>query len=369
MQKPKTFIILSPGFPKDESDSTCLPAQQAFVLALKNNFPSIKVIVISFQYPHRSAHYTWKGVEVVSLNGRGRAKFFRLMVWIRVWLTLKRINRETDIAGMLSLWVGECALVGKYFSGKYNLKHKIWILGQDAKSENNYVQRIKPLDTELIAMSEFLQQSFLRNHNVKPNYIIENAIDIDLYNISEGSRNIDILGVGSLIPLKQYDLFIRIVQKVNEAIKVQSVICGKGPEENNLRTLIGELALNNVIELKGEQQHPEVLKLMQTGKIFLHTSSYEGFSSVCLEALYSGAHVISFCRPFTTAVEHWHFVDTEAEMIEKVLEILKDPATEYSPVLLFYVRDSVREMMRLYDIYSEPEIISSNFEAMDLNEM
>jgi len=242
--------------------------------------------------------------------------------------------------------------VGKKFSGKYNLKHKIWILGQDAKSENNYVQRIKPGGDELIAMSEFLQQSFLQNHNIKPKYIIENAIDIDLYNISEGSRTIDILGVGSLIPLKQYDLFIRIVQKVNEKINVGSIICGKGPEESNLQALILEQGLSKIIELKGEQQHSEVLKLMQASKIFLHTSSYEGFSSVCLEALYSGAHVISFCRPFTTVVEHWHFVDTENEMIQKVIEILKDPATEYSPVLLFYVRDSVREMMRLFEIES-----------------
>ena len=353
MQKPKSFIILSPGFPKDESDSTCLPAQQAFVLTLKNNYPSIKVIVISFQYPHRSARYTWKGIEVISLNGRGRAQFFRVILWMKVWLTLKRLNRETEITGLLSLWVGECALVGKYFSGKYSLKHKIWILGQDAKSDNNYVQRIKPVENELVAMSEFLQQSFLQNHGIKPGYIIENAIDIDLYNIAEGNRNIDILGVGSLIPLKQYDLFIRIIQKVNEAVKVRSVICGKGPEENNLRELIKEQGLNKVIELKGEQQHSDVLKLMQASRIFLHTSSYEGFSSVCLEALYSGAHVISFCRPFTTAVEHWHFVDTETEMIQKLLEILKDPATEYSPVLLFYVRDSVREMMRLYDIHSD----------------
>jgi glycosyltransferase involved in cell wall biosynthesis len=297
MQKPRSFIILSPGFPKDESDSTCLPAQQAFVLALKNNYPSIKVIVISFQYPHRSARYTWNGVEVISLNGRGRAQFFRLILWMKVWLTLKRINRETEITGLLSLWVGECALVGKYFSGKYSLKHKIWILGQDAKSDNNYVQRIRPVENELVAMSEFLQQTFLQNHGIKPMYIIENAIDIDLYNIAEGNRNIDILGVGSLIPLKQYELFIRVVEKVNETVKVKSVICGKGPEESKLRTLIQEQDLNKVIELKGEQQHSEVLKLMQASRIFLHTSSYEGFSSVCLEALYSGAHVISFCRP------------------------------------------------------------------------
>ena len=36
----KTLIILSPGFAKDEADTTCLPAQQVFIKALNKNFPS-----------------------------------------------------------------------------------------------------------------------------------------------------------------------------------------------------------------------------------------------------------------------------------------------------------------------------------------
>src|SRR6476659_7672411 len=104
MQKSKVFIILSTGFPRDEADNTCLPAQQAFVLALKNDFPSIKIIVISFQYPYSSARYTWKGIDVIPFNGRGRAKFFRMFLWMRVWRTLKRIKKGHELLGILSLW-------------------------------------------------------------------------------------------------------------------------------------------------------------------------------------------------------------------------------------------------------------------------
>jgi hypothetical protein len=32
----KTFVILSPGFPENEADSTCLPLQQSFIRSLKD---------------------------------------------------------------------------------------------------------------------------------------------------------------------------------------------------------------------------------------------------------------------------------------------------------------------------------------------
>ena len=37
----------------------------------------------------------------------------------------------------------------------------------------------------------------------------------------------------------------------------------------------------------------------------------------CLEALYAGCHVISFCKPMNTDFEHWHIVNTEEDMIKK----------------------------------------------------
>ena len=53
---PKTLVILSPGFPKDEADTTCLPAHQVFIKSLNKNFPSLKIIILSFQYPFSTSH-------------------------------------------------------------------------------------------------------------------------------------------------------------------------------------------------------------------------------------------------------------------------------------------------------------------------
>ena len=47
-----TLIILTPGFPQSETDSTCLPMQQSFVRTLTENYPQLKIIILSFQYPY-----------------------------------------------------------------------------------------------------------------------------------------------------------------------------------------------------------------------------------------------------------------------------------------------------------------------------
>ncbi len=93
---------------------------------------------------------------------------------------------------------------------------------------------------------------------------------------------------------------------------------------------------------------------MQRCKIFLHPSAYEGFSTVCLEALYAGAHVISFRRPGHQLLEHWHVVCTPQEMLEKALELLEDPLTDYHPVFPYSMEDNAAAVMQLFN----PAVVS-----------
>ena len=88
---------------------------------------------------------------------------------------------------------------------------------------------------------------------------------------------------------------------------------------------------------------------MQQAKILLHPSSYEGFSTVLLEALDAGAHVISFCYPFDKPVPHWYVVNSRDEMTARAIQILLDPNTEYKPVLLHSMDDSARAFMNLFE--------------------
>jgi hypothetical protein len=177
----KTLIILTPGFPVNEADTTCIPPQQIFVKALKKTDPSLNIIVLAFQYPFVAKKYKWHGIEVISFNGRNKGKLHRAIVWRQVWQTLKKIKRENNVTGILNFWMGECALIGKYFAKRNGIKQFTWILGQDAKKGNRYFRLIKPEPDTLLAVSDFVSDEFLKNYNTKPSHVIPVGIDVSMF--------------------------------------------------------------------------------------------------------------------------------------------------------------------------------------------
>jgi len=349
--KDKTLVILTPAFPENETAVYLVFSQQLMVKALTDNYPELNIIVLSFLYPGRASSYTWNGARVISFNGMHKRKLKRLLLWRNTWKTLKDIRRRYEVIGLFSFWCGECAFIGKYFGKRYSIKHISWICGQDARETNKWVRFIRPKKNELAAMSFSLANEFQKNHGVKPAHIIPNAIDPKSFPlVTAKERDIDVLGAGSLIPLKQYDLFTTIVGSLRQSFPaINAFHCGEGREQNKIEGLIEKLELKNTLQLLGSQTHEELMQLMQRTKVFLHTSSYEGFSTVCLEALFAGAHVISFCYPLDHPVPHWHVVNNAEEMKAKAIDILKDPGTEYKPVLLYSTDDSAKAVMKLFE--------------------
>jgi glycosyltransferase involved in cell wall biosynthesis len=347
--KQTTLVILSPGFPKNEADSTCLPAVQNFVAALNVQFPLVKIIVLAFDYPYISTSYQWHGNTVTAFNGLKKRKLRKIFKWLSIWRKLNELKRKNNIIGLLSFWCGDCAYVGSRYAKRNRLKHYCWLMGQDAGKENSYAGRIKTSPHELIAISDFIQTTFEKNHKIQPQHVIPIGIDGDKFPKEEATRDIDILGAGSLIPLKQFDVFLDIVTGIKkEFADVNVIIAGDGPQKRKLLSLITALGLQKNVSLAGEFPYHEVLALMQRTKILLHPSSYEGFSGVCLEALYAGAHVISFCKPMNENTDHWHIVKDKEEMEEKALEILQNPGTAYTSKNPFPIDYTAKKIVKLF---------------------
>ena len=345
----KTLVILTPGFAKDETDSTCLPMQQQLVRALKEISPELTIIILSFQYPYHTKKYTWFNTEVIPFNGRNKGGLSRLLLRKKINATLKKIHKETQITGLLSFWYGECALVGKQFADKHGLKHFCWILGQDAKKENKYPMQNPLKAGELIALSDFLQTEFERNHGVRPAHLIPAGVDTKQFSTSKKEKDIDILGVGSLIPLKQYDIFLGAIAEIKKQLPgIKAILIGKGPEKKRLEQLITQLDLQSSVILTGELSYPQVLEQMQRAKVLLHPSLYEGFSGVCLEALYAGAHVISFCKAMTQDIQQWHIVASREAMLQKTIAILENPSASYNSVTFCTIDQIAKRMAALF---------------------
>ncbi len=348
--KPETLVLLSPAFPGKESETSWVPTQQVFVKTLRRQFPQLRIIVLAFFYPQQTQEYDWHGVTIIPFDASHRSKPGRLLFWRRVWLTLKEIRREGRLIGLFSFWCGECALIGHWFGRRFGIPHLCWICGQDARKTNKLVRFIRPAPEELIAMSDFLAGEFYRNHRIHPAHRIYNAIDPDQFPpFPAGKRTIDILGAGSLSRLKQYDILVMIIGSLRPDFPgIRATICGDGEDRQELEQLIKIQHLQRNVTLAGERPHNDVLSLMQRSRIFLHPSSYEGFGVVCLEALYAGARVISFCKPLDRDVPNWFVVRSVEEMAAKTRDLLLEQDPVYQPVLEHTMQDTVHAVMRLF---------------------
>jgi glycosyltransferase involved in cell wall biosynthesis len=320
IHKSKCVVVLTPGFPEDENDTTCLPAFQQFALSLKKQYPSIEIIVLSFQYPFECKEYEWYGIKVMAIGGSNKEGAKRFMTWAKAYRQLQKIRNQKIIIGLLSLWLTECSLVAKYFAKLNGLKHYMWLIGQDAKLSNQYIKRIQPKGKYIIAMSDFLKEEYQKNHHEVPFMVAENGINEYAFpKLNTEQRSIDILGVGSLIQLKNYELFIEIIAELKVMYpRITALIAGIGEEEQHLKALVETLNLQSNITFAGLVSHTKVFDLMNDSRIFLHTSHYEGNSTVLMEALYSGCYTYSTCSLSNRLTENLSVLKTKADFVKEI---------------------------------------------------
>jgi glycosyltransferase involved in cell wall biosynthesis len=349
MNKPSLFIVLIPGFPDSESDKNCLPFQQKFVKTIKENNPGLEVVVLAFQYPYTEKTYNWHGIPVFPFGGRNRGGLFRLWLRRKLFKKLESLHNDYHITGLLSFWCGECAVVGKKFANRYHLKHYCWICGQDAVKENKYPLRMRATSEDLIALSDFLQEEFYSNHKIRPAHVIAPGIDRNDFTVPTAVKTIDLLAAGSLIPLKQFEIFIETVAVLKRRFPdIKAVLAGQGPEKEKLKDLVRLFGLQDNFEMKGELPHPVLMEMMQKAKLFLHPSRYEGFGVVCLEALQAGAAVISFVKPMKQKIANWYIAKGKEEMTDMATMILERKAHMPVDTSSFDIRQTVKKVAALY---------------------
>lgn len=100
-----------------------------------------------------------------------------------------------------------------------------------------------------------------------------------------------ILGVGRLVPQKDFPSLIRAFSKVRKSHDARLMILGEGPDRTQLESLVRELRLEGVVELPGFV-HNAAAYMARAG-VFVLSSVREGLPTVLIEALAAGAPVVS----------------------------------------------------------------------------
>lgn len=291
----RSVVFLTPGFPTDESDSTCIPALQSYVLQFARSHPEVSVAVIAFEYPVTARQYRWHGIEVYAAGGRNRRGPLRRLTWLRAAVAFRKIRRQTKVDVIHSFWLGECTLVGQRLARRFGGRQVASIMGQDATTANSYISRLDLDRMILTCGSTFAARHFETATGRTVDQIIPFGLDVDQFPPLATACDIDIIGVGSLTALKNYALFVRLVAELlPEFPTVTAALIGDGPERANLEREITKYGLADRLVLRGELPRHEVLEHLARSRIFLHPSLYESQGYVFLEALYAGLPVIGF---------------------------------------------------------------------------
>jgi len=137
------------------------------------------------------------------------------------------------------------------------------------------------------------------------------------------------VAVGSLLPVKGYDLLIEassIAKQAGKNFKVH--ILGKGPEEEKLKKLVNKLNLSDTVLFHGYQQNP--FSYIKNGHVFVMTSVSEALPSVLCEAIIIGKPILitntAGCREVIDFGKYGVMTDRNAkDFAEGMIKYINNP--------------------------------------------
>lgn len=345
--KSKHILILTPGFPKDENDFNCIPPLQEFLTSFNSRFPDSNFTVISLHYPYHNKKYYWKGIQIFPMAGKN-IRIKKPFLWLNVIRQAKKINEESKIDIIHSLWLGECAMLGNFVAKKFCCTQICTLMGQDVKSSNRYLKRLINKKIKIIALSENQANQFCTLTKRKVDQIIHWGIDDQP--LKNFERDIDLVGVGSLIPLKNYSLFIKSIEEIKKTYAdVKCKLVGTGPELSKLKAMAERKGLTKNIEFKGLLNRKEIFKLMQRSKILVHPSNFEGSGFVFAEALVNGMNIVSFNVGYAQKHPKWFIAKDEQDFIH-ITQNLFSTELDFTPVNLFPMSETVARYASIYGV-------------------
>ena len=344
----KHILILTPGFPKDESDENCIPPLQIFLDDFYRTFDDFKISVIALHYPPINSKYIWNKIDVYSSGGNNVSFPKRFKTWKDIMNYANNIHQVFPISCIHSFWLGECAMLGNLISNKYKILHINTLMGQELNERNWYLKFVNLNKTKIVALSERQASLFKAKSGKEVTKIIPWGIKSDEKIMNE-ILEYDIIGVGSLIPGKNLELFLEIVHDIKKVFpKINAAIVGGGTEEEKIRNLIIKLNLENNLKLLGSLSRKDVLNLMGKSKILLHTSKYESFGYVLAEALASGCYVVCSETGFAKNTNKMVVAKEKDEFIKTIIGLLNSNP-DHTPEIPFTINKTSNMYKELYD--------------------
>lgn len=289
-----TILLLTPGFAADESDHNCIPPLQALVRGLLRR--GAEVHIVAFEYPFSDRPYHWHGARVYPCNGRNRW-LLKPRTMLRAVFQAHKLLTHKPFDAIQSFWLGMAAGVGERVSRRRGVPHFTTLMGQDVLPSNH--RYLGSLTEErfgrLVSLSAFHNDALEKTTGHRAAHVVP-------WGLWEGAmptappdlRLLDVLGVGSLLAVKNWEKWLRTLALVAQTRPdLRAELIGSGPEHRRLERLCQSLGLGERVHFAGNLPRREVLNRMGESRVLLHTADFESFGFVFPEAAQAGCRMVS----------------------------------------------------------------------------
>lgn len=149
--------------------------------------------------------------------------------------------------------------------------------------------------------------------------------------VRRGPGELRVGACGRLTHARNPEAFLRLARHVRDARDgVRFVWIGDGESAPKLRGLVADLNLSDRFELTGWLPRAQVRERLLELDLFVHFSRWEGLPNAVLEAMAAGLPVLASDvagnRDAVASGETGLLAGSEAELLERALQLLDDPA-------------------------------------------
>ena len=338
------IIWISPGFAANELDSQCIPPQQLLAQALSKN-DQVQLHIVSLHYPYTDQPYQWHGITTHPCYAPRPLR--RLRIWNKAFRKLRELLRQYPKAIVHSFWMNDACLIAQMALRGHSNRHLVTLMGQDARASNRYLPLIDKAKLHTVALSQFHAKQYYSTTGQEVDGII--PWGLARVELQAGDRPYHLIAIGNLIPLKQFEQYVKLVYELQSRIPgLRALLIGDGPERSRLEAQADALGIKDQLEFTGAIARERVMDLLAQAKVLVHPSSYESFGFVMVEALQQGTAVVAYPVGIAEELPGIVLARDFAELVDGTISALESAAVPQVPTA-FTLEQVAHHYLQLYD--------------------
>lgn len=342
----KHILFITPGFAKDEGDSSSVTYFLNYLKELRVFAPNLEISIIALDYPFEADQYTWYGCRVFAYGLFGKSRIGKLKQVPKIINAIKNLHKNKEIDIIHSLWLNHATILAQYVSRKLNIPIVATAMGMEFINKSFYLRFITK-STSIVFVSQFQKMNTSLSRSFDSVDCIPWGVDKQKH--FPDQRANDVLFVGYLNKNKNFTLALNIFKElIVRQPKLKIRVIGDFYNVNDWIKKADEMGVLNHVSFLGKLENEKVIHHMKNSKVLLHTSNYESLGYVMLEALSCGMYVVSREIGVAKQSKHWKLASNKSEFLLELRTCLNEYTFPGG-----YVPHSIHKTVEMYkEVYT-----------------